>query len=85
MRNVITALETEVVPVRDWPTFRYYVIRKRGIRMPEEIVLEAFKPYIVKHCETAALKRVLDYHGLSLSEEILLGLGRGISFIYTGT
>ena len=50
--------------------------------MPERIVLEGFKPYIGKHCETTALKRVLDYHGLSLSEEMLLGLGGGISFIY---
>ena len=53
--------------------------------MSEEIVLEAFKPYIGKHCETTALKRVLDYHELSLSEEMLLGLGGGISFIYAGT
>jgi hypothetical protein len=35
-----------------------------------------------KHCETSALKRVLDYHGLPLSEEMLLGLGGGIGFIY---
>ena len=39
-------------------------------------------PFIGKHCETTALKRVLDYHGLSLSEEMLLGLGGGIGFIY---
>jgi len=50
--------------------------------MPEKIVLEGFKPYVGKHCETTALKRVLGYHGLSLSEEMLLGLGGGISFIY---
>jgi asparagine synthetase A len=61
------------------------VIRKGGIRMSEEIVLEAFKPYIGKHCETTALKRVLDYHELSLSEEMPLGLGGGISLIYPGT
>ncbi len=45
-------------------------------------MLERFKPFIGKHCETTALKRVLDYHGLSLSEEMLLGLGGGIGFIY---
>jgi hypothetical protein len=50
--------------------------------MPERIMLEGFRPFIGKHCETTALKRVLDYHGLSLSEEMLLGLGGGISFIY---
>jgi hypothetical protein len=45
-------------------------------------MLEKLKPFIGKHCETTALKRVLDYHGLSLSEEMLLGLGGGIGFIY---
>jgi len=50
--------------------------------MGERLVIEGLKPYIGKHCETTALKRVLEYHGLSLSEEMLLGLGGGISFIY---
>ena len=50
--------------------------------MAERLMLEGFNPFIGKHCETTALKRVLDYHGLSLSEEMLLGLGGGISFIY---
>jgi len=45
-------------------------------------MVEGLKPFIGKHCETTALKRVLDYHGLSLSEEMLLGLGGGIGFIY---
>jgi len=48
----------------------------------ERLMLEGFKPFVGKHCETTALKRVLDYHGLSLSEEMLLGLGGGIGFIY---
>lgn len=50
--------------------------------MAERLMLEGFKPFVGKHCETTALKRVLDYHGLSLSEEMLLGLGGGIGFIY---
>ncbi len=50
--------------------------------MAERIMLEGFKPFIGKHCETTALKRVLDYHGLSLSEEMLFGLSGGIGFIY---
>jgi hypothetical protein len=48
----------------------------------EKPKLEKFTPFIGKHCETTALKRVLDYHGLSVSEEMLLGLGGGIGFIY---
>ena len=43
---------------------------------------DKFTPFIGKHCETTALKRVLDYHRLSVSEEMLLGLGGGIGFIY---
>ena len=50
--------------------------------MAEKPVLEGLKLFVGKHCETTALKRALDYHGLSLSEEMLLGLGGGIGFIY---
>ncbi|MFC1928057.1 BtrH N-terminal domain-containing protein [Chloroflexota bacterium] len=45
-------------------------------------MIKGLEPFIGKHCETTALKRVLDYHGLSISEEMLLGLGGGIGFIY---
>jgi hypothetical protein len=47
-----------------------------------KFIVKGLEPFIGKHCETTALKRVLDYHGLSLSEEMLLGLGGGIGFIY---
>jgi hypothetical protein len=50
--------------------------------MAEKLMPERFKPFVGKHCETTALKRVLDYCGLTLSEEMLLGLGGGIGFIY---
>ncbi len=53
-----------------------------GIIMAERLMTEGFKPFVGKHCETSALKRVLAYHGLSLSEEMLFGLGGGIGFIY---
>lgn len=35
-----------------------------------------------KHCQTAALRHVLHHFGCSVSEEMLLGLGGGIGFIY---
>ncbi len=38
--------------------------------------------WIGKHCETTAIKRVLDYYGFSFSEEFLFGLSGGIGFIY---
>ena len=50
--------------------------------MTERFVFLGFKQFIGKHCETSALKRVLDQHELSLSEEMLLGLGGGVGFIY---
>jgi hypothetical protein len=50
--------------------------------MPSKFIVKGLEPFIGKHCETTALKRVLDYHRLSLSEEMLLGLGGGIGFIH---
>jgi hypothetical protein len=34
------------------------------------------------HCGSTALRNVLAYHGLEMSEEMALGLGAGISFYY---
>ncbi|MBL7062132.1 MAG: lantibiotic ABC transporter, partial [Dehalococcoidia bacterium] len=45
--------------------------------MAEKLILEGFKPFVGKHCEPTAVRRALDYHGLTLSEETLLGLGGG--------
>lgn len=50
--------------------------------MEEKLIIQGFNQFGGKHCQTAALKNVLDYHGLHLSEEMLLGLGGGIGFIY---
>jgi hypothetical protein len=35
-----------------------------------------------KHCQTTALKSMLSYYGLNISEEMLFGLGGGVGFIY---
>ncbi|MEG0275395.1 MAG: BtrH N-terminal domain-containing protein [Coprobacillus sp.] len=35
-----------------------------------------------KHCITTALKQVFDYHGCTMSEEMIFGLGAGSSFCY---
>jgi len=43
-------------------------------------MLEGLKPFIGKHCETTAFKRVLEYHGLSLSEEMFSGWGEELGF-----
>ncbi|MFH1958594.1 MAG: BtrH N-terminal domain-containing protein [bacterium] len=48
----------------------------------ETLVVKDFKFFGGKHCQTAALKNILDYRGLHFTEELLLGLGGGIGFIY---
>jgi hypothetical protein len=44
--------------------------------------IERLGTFIGKHCETTALKRAMDFHGIYLSEEMLIGIGGGISFMY---
>jgi len=48
----------------------------------EKLIIQDFNQFGGRHCQTAALKNILTYHGLQLSEEILLGLGGGVGFIY---
>jgi hypothetical protein len=50
--------------------------------MNETLLLKDFNCTGGKHCQTTALKGILDYSGYPLSEEMLLGLGGGIGFIY---
>jgi uncharacterized protein DUF4872/butirosin biosynthesis protein H-like len=41
-----------------------------------------FATYPTHHCVTGALKHVYDYYGFPISEDLLLGLGRGLGFVY---
>jgi hypothetical protein len=50
--------------------------------MNETLVLKDFTCSGGKHCQTTAMKAILDYSGVQLSEDMLLGLGGGIGFIY---
>jgi len=50
--------------------------------MKERLVLKDFTYFGGKHCQTTALKSIMEYHDLHLSEEMLLGLGGGLGFIY---
>jgi hypothetical protein len=50
--------------------------------MNETFLLKDFTCTGGKHCQTTAMKGILDYSGYPLSEEMLLGLGGGIGFIY---
>ena len=52
------------------------------MRTHQDDLLQRFQVYGGKHCETTALNHVLRHFGIELSEEMLLGLGGGIGFIY---
>lgn len=41
-----------------------------------------FARYATRHCVTGSLKHIYDYHGYPISEDLLLGLGRGLGFVY---
>ena len=41
-----------------------------------------FATYPTHHCVTGSLKHIYDYHGYPVSEDLLLGLGRGLGFVY---
>ncbi len=44
--------------------------------------LPGFQSFATHHCVTGSLRDVYVYHGHPLSEEMLLGLGAGVSFSY---
>lgn len=46
------------------------------------MIIENFRPFYGKHCETTAIGNLLQHCGLTLSEPMLFGIGEGLSFIY---
>lgn len=44
--------------------------------------LEGFATYPTDHCATGSLKHIYDFHGQPISEDLLLGLGCGLGFVY---
>ncbi|MDP6157148.1 MAG: BtrH N-terminal domain-containing protein [Candidatus Thermoplasmatota archaeon] len=50
--------------------------------MKERLVLNDYNNFGGKHCQTTAIKSILGYNNLNLREEMLLGLGGGLGFIY---
>lgn len=45
-------------------------------------IIDEFKTIGGKHCITTALKSVLNYYNYPLSEEMIFGIGSGLSFVY---
>lgn len=41
-----------------------------------------FGEYQTQHCVTGSVKHIYDFHGHPISEDLLLGLGRGLGFMY---
>ena len=44
--------------------------------------LTGFYPLTTRHCVTGSLRHIYEYHGFPISEDLLLGLGSGLGFIY---
>jgi hypothetical protein len=44
--------------------------------------LTGFYPLTTRHCVTGSLRHIYEYHGYHISEDLLLGLGSGLGFIY---
>jgi hypothetical protein len=45
-------------------------------------IIERFQPIAGHHCITTSLRHIFLYHGHPISEEMLFGLGSGLSFFY---
>jgi len=43
---------------------------------------DGFEMYPTHHCITGSVKHIYDFHRYPVSEDLLLGLGRGIGFVY---
>ncbi len=41
-----------------------------------------FATFPTHHCATGSLRHIYEYHGYPISEDLLLGLGRGLGFVY---
>jgi len=44
--------------------------------------LDGFRHFTTCHCVTGSMRHIYAYHGYAISEEMLLGLGGGVSFSY---
>jgi hypothetical protein len=44
--------------------------------------LPGFTSFPTHHCVTGSLRHIYEHHGYPISEDLLLGLGRGLGFVY---
>ncbi|HEX3076738.1 MAG TPA: BtrH N-terminal domain-containing protein [Lachnospiraceae bacterium] len=45
-------------------------------------IVDDFKTSDGKHCVTTAIKQVFEYNNYPLTEEMIFGIGSGLSFVY---
>lgn len=41
-----------------------------------------FRSLVTHHCVTGSMRHIYEYHGYPISEELLLGLGAGVGYVY---
>jgi len=44
--------------------------------------IAGFKPFTTHHCVTGSMRHIYEFHQYPISEELLLGLGAGVGFVY---
>jgi hypothetical protein len=45
-------------------------------------LVEGFRTFKTDHCVTGSMRHIYEFHGCPVSEDLLLGLGAGVGFIY---
>jgi hypothetical protein len=44
--------------------------------------LQGFQPLKTHHCVTGSMRNIYEFYGYPISEDLLLGLGAGVGFVY---
>ncbi|NPD89536.1 MAG: DUF4872 domain-containing protein [Asgard group archaeon] len=50
--------------------------------MKERIIIEDFEHMEGKNCQLSSVRKILNYYGINLTEEMIMGIASGIGFIY---
>src|SRR5699024_6920408 len=77
------ALGPSALPGYRGPVFAWVLAwcrREQGADMLRPF--PGFATYTTRHCVTGSLKHIYEYHGYPVSEDLLLGLGCGLGFVY---
>ncbi len=45
-------------------------------------LLPGFKSFVTHHCITGSIRHIYEFHDYPISEDLLLGLGSGVGFVY---